>query len=201
MKFRNHVLVSATRVLAAAVVLTGAMAAQADSILSLKGTTMQAKYPSDDSIRMSLLAWNDKDATADFIKNYQQYMDNHNNEAFLKYIKGRQTLGYIFSKEATGYTIKYAWKDPANGNHMVFAVTPGLTTLNPYMWKSKNDKQPDFSIIEVKYDGDDAVFKTSLDSPVEISGDGTVLTLKDYNKASRFAVMEDNTPYYLKEKS
>lgn len=197
MKSMLHVFKSAAGVLGAAVVLAAAgQAAQAQTVLSLKGTTEAVKYEDDNQVRLSVLSFNDEASAADFVEDYQQW-DTKSNEAIEDFIDEQETRGYVFTEEATGYTIKYAWKDKERGNRMVFVVTPALKTLNPYMWETKNEGLQPFSVLELHYDGETGVLKTSLDTPVEIS-DGK-LHLQNFDEAETFAVMEDNTPYYLKD--
>lgn len=195
-------LLSATRLLAAVALLLGfTLSTQAAAVLALKGTSAEVRQAADAEVRLSLLSYNDEASASDFIARYQEYQTSQDHEGFSKFIKEQATRGYVFSKEATGYTIKYAWQDPAAGDqHMVFVVTPALKTLNPYLWKSRNDSIAPFSVLEVTFDGDKAVVKSSLNSEVAVSADGKSLTLQNADAAEPFAVLQDNTPYYLKSK-
>jgi|GEM_PF-605732 hypothetical protein len=191
---------STTRLMAAVALLLGvALSAHAATVLSLKGTSGEARQPADAEVRLSLLSYNDEASASAFVAKYQEYQASQDHQGFSKFIKEQPTRGYVFSKEATGYTIKYAWQDPAaSDQHMVFVVTPALKTLNPYLWKRRNDSIAPFSVLDVKFDGDNAVVKSSLDSEVAVSADGKSLLLQSPEATEPFAVLQDNTPYYLK---
>jgi len=175
-------------------------AAQASAVLSLKGDTSGVKYASDSELRLSVLSYDDSASAAALVKRLGEYQQNLDHVEFERFLRAQQTRGYVFSKEATGYSIKYAWQDPeAAGQRMVFVVTPALKTLNPYLWKTRNDVPAPFTVLELRVEGDKAVLKTSLDNPWEISADS--LQLQDYETAEAFAILEDNRPYYLRERS
>lgn len=192
---------SATRILLAALLGALTLQAQAAAIVSLKGTTQEVRQGGDAEVRLSVLSFNDADATQAFVERYREYQGNEDHAAFAAFIKEQQTRGYVFSKEATGYTIKYAWQDPADTGRMVFVVTPGLKTLNPYLWKSRNESAAPFTVLETRMDGDAAVLKTSLETGVEITADNGVLQLQGFDTAPAFAVMKDDRPYYLRQDS
>lgn len=200
MKIVSAVFLSATRLMAVMALLLGAvLPAQAATVLSLKGTTQAVKYDDDAEIRLSLLDYDEPAAIEQFVERYRQYQQDGDSAGFTDYISKRQTRGYVFTAEATGYTIKYAWQSP-DDSRSVFVVTPGLKTLNRYMWTEQNQDNPGFTVLELRTDGSDTVLKTSLDSGVDISSDG-VLQLQDFKATQTFAVLQDNTPYYLKQDS
>lgn len=200
MKTHPIIFLSATRLLAAALMFCFALPLQASAVLSLKGTTTETRNPGDGEIRLSVLSYVDEQGSRDFLAKFQEYQANNNHENFLTFLREQQTRGYIFSKEATGYTIKYAWQNPAAPDqHMVFVVTPALKTLNPYMWKSRNDSVAPFTVLEIKYEGDKAIMKSSLNSSVGANTDGSSLVLTEFDQAEPFAILLDNTPYYLKQ--
>lgn len=192
---------SATRILVAA--LLGALALQvhAAAIVSLKGTTPDVRQGADGELRLSVLSFNDAEANRAFSERFREYQGNQDHAAFDKFIKEQQTRGYVFSKEATGYTIKYAWQDPADAGRMVFVVTPALKTLNPYLWKTRNDGAAPFTVLEARTQGDNVTLKTSLDAAVELTSDGGLLQLQDFGAAAPFAQLKDDRPYYLRQDS
>jgi opacity protein-like surface antigen len=192
---------SATRILLAALFAAVTLPAQAAAIVSLKGTTQEVRQGGDAEVRLSVLSFNDAETSQAFVERYREYQGNQDHAAFATFIKEQQTRGYVFSKGATGYTIKYAWQDPADNGRMVFVVTPALKTLNPYLWKTRNDSAAPFTVLETRMDGDAAVLKTSVDTTVEITADNSVLQLQGFAAAPAFAVMKDDRPYYLKQDS
>jgi opacity protein-like surface antigen len=104
---------SATRILLAALFAAVTLPAQAAAIVSLKGTTQEVRQGGDAEVRLSVLSFNDAETSQAFVERYREYQGNQDHAAFATFIKEQQTRGYVFSKGATGYTIKYAWQDPA----------------------------------------------------------------------------------------
>lgn len=201
MKIQSFLL-SATRVLAVAG-LAGAfsMPATAAALFTLKGTTPEVRIETESEVRLSVLQWSDPDKAAELVEQYRAYTTGQDHAAFGKFLQQQDTAGYLFTKAATGYTVKYAWQDSASPDQrMVLLVTPGLKTRNPYMWKQANNDPAPFSLVEIRWQGDEAIVKTSLDTPIEINADG-LLQLQDYAAAATFATLRDNTPYYLKSGS
>jgi hypothetical protein len=196
---------SATRALA----MTGLLAtlslpaaAAAAALFNLEGTALDARLPSDAGMRMSVLGWTADDQAAALVEEYRKYADSQDHAAFQTFLQQQETKGYLFTKAATGYTIKYAWQDPAaeeeDSQRMVLLVTPALKTRNPYMWKTANGAPAPFSVVELRFDGDEATVKTSLEAEVEVAADGH-LQLQDFAGATSFATVRDATPYYLKK--
>ena len=172
--------------------------AQATALFTLKGNTDAVKYPEDAELRLSVLGWSDADAGMKVISGLNDYKVNGNVEVLKKLLQEQATKGYLFTKAATGHSIKYAWQDTnADGQRMVLLVVPALKTLNPYMWKETNTALEPYSLLEVRREGEQFVLKTSLDTAVDISAKGH-LELRDFTTAGTFAMLEDNTPYYLK---
>jgi hypothetical protein len=201
MKMSVSFFLSATRVLVATLLGALALQAHAAAVVSLKGTTQEARQPSDSELRVSVLGFNDSASGQTFAEHLREYQNNQDHATFGRFIRDQQTRGYVFSKEATGYTIKYAWQDPADAGRMVFIVTPALKTLNPYLWKTRNDDPAPFTVLEVRMQGEDVLVKTSLDAAVEFTADGSVLQLQNYDAAAPFAVLKDDRPYYLRQGS
>lgn len=201
MKMSVSFFLSATRILVAALLGALALQTQAAALVSLKGTTQETRQGSDAELRLSVLGFNEADATQAVVERYREYEASQDHAAFGTFIREQQTRGYVFSKEATGYTIKYAWQDPDDAGRMVFVVTPGLKTLNPYLWKTRNDSPAPFSVLELRMSGAQATLKTSLDAAVTTGQAGNILQLQDFDAAVPFAVLEDNRPYYLRNGS
>jgi len=195
-------LLSATRVLAVAG-LAGALSlpASAAALFTLKGTTPEVRVETESEVRLSVLGWSDADKAAGLVDQYRTWTTSQDHAAFDKFLQQQDTKGYLFTKAATGYTVKYAWQDSASPDQrMVLLVTPGLKTRNPYMWKSANSNPAPFTLVEIRWQGDEAIMKTSLDASIEINADG-LLQLQNYDDAATFATVRDNTPYYLKRNS
>lgn len=173
--------------------------AEGAAVLTLKGETQDVKQKIDSEVRLSLLSFSEDEAKA-VTSAYGDYQQNQNAEALTKVLQDQQTHGYLFTKAAAGYTVKYAWQDPANVDRMVLLVTPALKTRNPYIWKTPNESPEPFTLLEVRKDGEQFNVKSSLDTEVELNDSGQ-LELQDYEGADTFATLKDDTPYYVKQGS
>lgn len=197
----QNTLKSASRVLMLGALLTGAChGAMAAALFTLKGQTLDAKLPSEGEVRVSMLGWTEADKADAVVQQYKQYLADKDAKKFNDFLQTQDTRGYLFTKEATGYTVKYAWKsDDAITPRMVLLVTPALKSRNPYMWKQQSDSSAAFTLIELQQQGDELLMSTSLDTPIEINLQGD-LELQG-NDTNIFARLRDDTPYYLKQSS
>lgn len=171
-----------------------ALPASAQALVTLMGTTPEARQESQASIRLSLLQWTEPAKAAEIVGKYGEYATSQDHEAFGQYLRQQATQGYLFTSSATGYTVKYAWQDERSPDRRtILLITPALKSLNPYMWKTANMAPAPFSLVELRWSGDEAVMKSSLDTPIELTADGR-LQLRDYAGAAAFATLSDNIP-------
>ncbi len=191
---------SAARALTLAAALCSAsIAAQAAPLFTLKGEAFDARYADQSEVRLSVLGWTEPDKLTALEDEYQRYTQNHDHNAFQVFLQQQETQGYLFTKAATGHSIKYAWQDTGSERpRMVLLVTPALKSRTPNLWKTPNEDPAPFSLIEVQLEGDQAVMKTSLETAIETDADGR-LRLQDFEQAADFARLRDATPYYLKD--
>lgn len=184
------------------VLMSFSWSAAAAALFTLRGNTPEAKLESESELRLSVLGWTEDEQARALAEEYQRYAESQDHEAFQSFLQSQETKGYLFTKEATGHTIKYAWEDRVGDvKRMVMLVTPALKTRNPYMWKEPNTSAVPFSLLELRFKGEEAVMKTSLnDAAVSLNADGRP-ELQDYEAANEFATLRDDTPYYLKRSS
>ena len=190
---------TATKSLAAIMMLAVfATHAQAAAKITLKGEADDVKYETDAGIRLSIIDWSSAEQQQAVEKAWRQYQQDNDLESFLASVEAQESRGYIFTAAATGYRIKYAWKeDTDNGQMMHFLVTPGLKTRNPYLWETPNNVAPEFTLVQVHLDNETGVAKSSLDGEIMVNEQGK-LALDRFDSVKRFASVEDATPYYLK---
>jgi hypothetical protein len=195
-------LLSASRLLALAGLLgVSALPAAAAPMITLKGSSPEVKVETESELRLSLLGWTDPDRAKVLVEEYRNYLANQDHEALQKVLFAEETAGYLFTRAATGYTVKYAWQDADSADgRTVLVVTPALKTRNPYMWKQANNDPAPFTLLELRWQGEEAVLKTSLDAAIEITADGK-LQLQGWDSAATFGRLKDDTPYYLKGRS
>jgi hypothetical protein len=174
-------------------------AATAAPLFTLKGEAFDARYADQSEVRLSVLGWTEPEKRAALEAEYQRYTQNHDHQAFQVFLQQQETQGYLFTKAATGHSIKYAWQDADSERpRMVLLVTPALKSRTPNLWKTPNEDPAPFSLIEVQVEGDQAVMKTSLETAIETDADGR-LQLRDFEQTADFARLRDATPYYLKD--
>jgi hypothetical protein len=184
-----------TRLLVLMTLMLGWQAAQAAVLMELRGDAVDVKNTADATVRLSLLGLSDETQSQAVAQAYKDYLGNKDSAAFEKALLGQDTKGYLFTKEAAGYTVKYAWQDQSDADRLLVVVTPALKVRNPYMWKTPNATPEPFSVLELRRaDGDDYTAKSSLDSPVEVSAEGQ-LQLQNYDSATTFATMEREDSY------
>jgi hypothetical protein len=184
-----------------AILLGGSMAAQAGAIFTLKGTAMDTRHANQSDLKMSVLGWNDPGQERAVVEAWRKYEQDGDMEAFVNILEEQPTKAYLFSSAATGYSIRYAWQDPnARDKRMIFMVTPGLKTRNPYMWEHPNQDSKAFSLVEIRGTDHEMDMKSSLEAPIELA-DGDILQLQGFEDAGLFASLADSTPYYMKKDS
>lgn len=190
---------SVTSVLALAVACSLGSAVQAAPLVTLKGEAFDARYADQSEVRLSVLGWSDPGKLAALETEYQRYTQNQDHNAFQVFLQQQETKGYVFTRAATGHSIKYAWQDQNSERpRMVLLVTPALKSRTPNLWKTPNENPAPFSLVEVELQGDEAVMKTSLETAIETDADGR-LRLRDFDATADFARLRDATPYYLKD--
>ena len=171
---------------------------QAAAILTLSGETDQVKYKNASEVRMSVINWSMDNQRVAVEQAWRQYNMDNDLETFMQVVEEQDTRGYLFTSEATGYGIKYAWQEETeNGQMMHFLVTPGLKTKNNYIWHVPNNDSPEFTFVQVLLDSETGIAKTSLDGDIALNEQGK-LVLDRFEAINQFATMKDSTPYYLR---
>jgi hypothetical protein len=171
----------------------------AAALFTLRGTTPEVKLELESELRLSVLGWTEEEQAKAVAEEFRRYEQSQDHVAFQNFLLSQETKGYLFTKEAAGHSIKYAWQE-INGDdkRMVLLVMPALKTRNPYMWKTRNDDPTPFSLLELRFDGEEeAVMKTSLGSSVTVNAENR-LELQDYQAAPKFATLRDDAPGYVK---
>ncbi|HZM96770.1 MAG TPA: hypothetical protein VFB92_25290 [Vicinamibacterales bacterium] len=98
------------------------------------------------------------------------------------------TIGYIWTDEVTGYSIKYAWRAPipAGGERIILATTRALGAQSP-QWKPTGSEPAtdyEFTVIELRLNAKGlGEGKTSLTSKVIIDNDAKTIALENYAAA------------------
>ena len=94
------------------------------------------------------------------------------------------TVGYIWTNDVTGYSIRYAWHAPANGGERIVLVTDRRLDMYAPEWKPSSGTEPadyEFTLLEMRLDARGAgVAKTSLTTKVTVDKDANTLALEDF---------------------
>ncbi len=95
------------------------------------------------------------------------------------------TIGYIWTNDVTGYSIKYAYRSPqpAGGERIVLATDRRLGAYSS-AWKPAAAATPtdyEFTVIEIRLDAKGSgEGKTSLTTKVVVDGDAKTIALENY---------------------
>jgi hypothetical protein len=191
---RGFVSLFSTRLLVLMAVLGGWQAAQAATLYEFRGDALDAKHAASAEVRLSLLGLSDDGQNQAIVQAYKDFLTQQDGSALDKAIQEQQSQGYLFTKAAAGYSVKYAWQDPNNADRIVLLVTPALKTRNPYLWKTPNTSDMPFSLVELRKQGEEITMKTSLDAAVEVNDLGQ-LQLDDYESSDTFATLKEHRSY------
>ena len=175
-------------------------AASAEVLFQFKGETSAVRHVSQNGLRLSVLDWSTPEEQETVIDAFRAWQENRDAEAFSEVLSNQSTRGYLFTGEVTGYTVKYAHQ--LGDDAMSLLVVPGLKTKNRYMWETPPaEDAPPFTLLHVQLfeDGERASLRTSLDTGMSLSDDGSHLIVNE--GAVEFGALEDATPYYLKNTS
>jgi hypothetical protein len=108
--------------------------------------------------------------------------------AFTAAISRAPTIGYIWTNDVTGYSIKYAWRSPVpEGGERIVLVTDRRMGANTVGWNVVASTPPtdyEFTVIEMRLDPKGVgEGKTSLTTPVVVDKDAKTVALENYTAA------------------
>jgi hypothetical protein len=97
------------------------------------------------------------------------------------------TVGYIWTSDVTGYSIKYAYRLPSSGSgeRIILITDRRLGEYNP-AWKLKGTAvSPDyeFTLVEIRNDGKTEQGKTTLTNKIVVDNEAKTLALDDFASA------------------
>jgi hypothetical protein len=103
-------------------------------------------------------------------------------------IRRAPSIGYIWTNDVTGYSIKYAWRTatPGGGERIVLATDRRLGThtagWQPLTERAQNDYQ--FTVLELRFDAKgNGEARASLTTPVVVDKEAGTLALENYSAA------------------
>lgn len=160
----------------------------------LKGTSYASKLAINSRLEVRMLRWSDEQEQEAVLSAYDEYLQNHDGQAFAGMLEEQKAKGYLLTSEVSGYVIRYAWREQGDdGERMVLLLTPDLTSKNPNIWREPKQDGPGFTLVELHLSGEQGVVKTSLDTGIMLTGDGR-LALQDFDDAQAFGVVDKLMP-------
>ena len=108
--------------------------------------------------------------------------------AFTAAVGRAPTIGYIWTNDVTGYSIKYAYRSPSpDGGERIVLVTDRRMGANTVGWNVVSPTPPtdyEFTVVEMRLDARGAgEAKTSLTTPVVVDKDAKTVALENYTAA------------------
>ena len=108
-------------------------------------------------------------------------------EAFTEALQKAPTVGYIWTTDVTGYSIKYAWHatQPDGSERIVLATDRRLGAYSP-AWTLKAAGQPtdyDFTLLDLRLDAKGGEAKSSLTTKIVADNQTKQLGLENYASA------------------
>lgn len=149
------------------------------------GTTVNVNPGAGENITIRVLRWSADADREKLIAAFKEKGDAGLQTAF----EGIQTLGYIWTSESLGYSLRYAHRValPDGGERIIVATDRRLgvwTRGNP--WKSSAQGAPDypFTLVELKLNRrGQGEGKMSIATKVTVEPDGKVIALENYASA------------------
>jgi hypothetical protein len=136
-----------------------------------------------DALQIDLLRWS-SDAERDQFTAAAQKSDKE----LLSLLEKGQTLGYVWTSESAGYSIRYAYRTKsADGTErIVIATDRPLGSWNPQIWKAtgtaKGNDYP-FAVLELRLTAKGGEGKSSLLAKVTVDPTAKTLALDGYAAA------------------
>ena len=99
------------------------------------------------------------------------------------------TLGYVWTSESAGYSVRYAHRVQApDGERLIFATDRLLGSWNPQLWKPVGNAAASdypFTLIELRFNRrGDGEGKTSLTGKIIVDAQAKTLALENYSAAT-----------------
>ncbi len=108
------------------------------------------------------------------------------------------TLGYIWTSESAGYSLRYAWRmsAPDGGLRVIVATDKALGAWNPQIWKplgTAKGNDYDFTVLEMRMKGKlPGEGKSSLFAKITVDNSAKTIALDNY--AASPIVLKDCRP-------
>jgi hypothetical protein len=160
------------------------------AIESLAGTTVNVTG-APDPLKIDLLRWS-TDAEREQVFTA---LSGKGEQEFMSLLGKQPTLGYIWTSESAGYSVRYAYKMslPDGGERIVIATDKKLGSWNPQIWKptgSAAGNPYEFTVLELHLnrrgigEGKSSLF-------AKITADNTAKTIALENYTAATLVLKD----------
>ena len=152
-----------------------------------EGTAAIAKAESTAGVSIDLLRWSsdeEREALASALEG--------GNEGIAELLNEASTVGYVWTAESVGYSVRYAYSVPSagGGERIVLALNERFGTRNPTLWESAPPEDHLYTLIEVRLDPQGRgegrnVMSTALAYAFGLDGyDAAPLLIKDLTRVN-----------------
>jgi hypothetical protein len=170
----------------AASMFQGVQAQTKGTVENFRATTVNVTGAPDE-LKIDLLRWS-TDAEREQV--FTALSDKGEKE-FLTVLSKQPTLGYIWTSESAGYSVRYAYQisAPDSSERVIVATDKPLGSWNPQIWKptgSATANSYDFTVIELRLNRRKGTGggKSSLFAKVTADKAAKTIALDNYNAAA-----------------
>ena len=145
-----------------------------------------------DEFKIDLLRWS-TDAEREQVFNA---LSDKGEKEFLTQLSKQPTLGYIWTSESAGYSVRYAYQLPApdGSERVIIATDKRLGSWNPQIWKpagSATANAYDFTVIELRLNRKKGTGEGKSTLFAKIMADKSAKTIALENYSSATVVLKD----------
>lgn len=167
------------------VLAAGLDVADGQRIVRFTGSATNAKAGVDPEVKIDLLRWSTDEERADTAA----ALTESGTEGLGEALAAAPTLGYVWTAESAGYSVRYAHRlpDPAGGARVIVATDLPVGSRNPLIWEPLGpaDAPPaDFTVIELRLGaGGQGEGRVSFGTGVIVEGTDGTIALDGYQGA------------------
>ena len=145
-----------------------------------------------DPLKIDLLRWS-TDAEREQVFNA---LSDKGEKEFMDVLSKQPTLGYIWTSESAGYSVRYAFQTsmPDGSERVIIATDKRLGSWNPQIWKpagSATVNSYDFTVIELRLNRKRGIGEGKSSLFAKVGPDKTSKTVTLENYAAAAVVLKD----------
>ena len=145
-----------------------------------------------DPLKIDLLRWS-TDAEREQVF---QALSEKGEKEFLSVLSKQPTLGYIWTSESAGYSVRYAYQTttPDGGERVIVATDKPLGSWNPQIWKAAGTATAspyEFTVIELRFNRRRGTGEGKSSLFAKVTADKATKTIALENYAAAKVVLKD----------